>query len=129
MEEKPTTSTPLHPLGGEGGTEDRSPALKFEVLAKCGRARVAKLHLPHYTCDTPMFMPVGTQGTVKGLTCKQLEELDCHLILGNTYHLGNRPGGNLLELMGGLHKFMNWKRAMLTDSGGFQMVLCETINS
>lgn len=108
---------------GEGGPSSKYPsALKFEVTASWGRARVAKLHLPHFTCDTPMFMPVGTQGTVKGITCTQLEELDCHLILGNTYHLGNRPGGDLLELMGGLHIFMNWKRAMLTDSGGFQMV-------
>ncbi|XP_070532409.1 queuine tRNA-ribosyltransferase catalytic subunit 1-like isoform X2 [Ptychodera flava] len=67
-------------------------------------------------------MPVGTQGTMKGMTTKQLEELDCQIILGNTYHLGARPGPELLEKAGGLHSFMNWKRALLTDSGGFQMV-------
>ncbi|KAL6056297.1 Queuine tRNA-ribosyltransferase catalytic subunit 1 [Balamuthia mandrillaris] len=108
------------------GEEERwrssSPALKFEVLATWGRARASKLTLPHHVCDTPMFMPVGTQGTVKGLTCTQMEELDCQVILGNTYHLGHRPGGDLIEKMGGLHTFMNWKRGMLTDSGGFQMV-------
>jgi tRNA-guanine family transglycosylase len=67
-------------------------------------------------------MPVGTQGTVKGLTSTQLEELNCGIILGNTYHLGHRPGPDVLDELGGLHKFMNWKRGILTDSGGFQMV-------
>eukprot|EP00879_Flechtneria_rotunda_P005893 GHRR01006199.1.p1 GENE.GHRR01006199.1~~GHRR01006199.1.p1 ORF type:complete len:396 (+),score=104.04 GHRR01006199.1:868-2055(+) len=80
------------------------------------------MKLPHYTAETPMFMPVGTQGTVKGLTSQQLQELDCHVILGNTYHLGNRPGNELVAAMGGLHSFINWPRGMLTDSGGFQMV-------
>lgn len=80
------------------------------------------MKLPHYECQTPMFMPVGTQGTMKGLTSQQLEELDCQVILGNTYHLGLRPGPDLLGEVGGLHKFMNWSRGMLTDSGGFQMV-------
>lgn len=61
-------------------------------------------------------------GTVKGLTSEQLQELDCHVILGNTYHLGNRPGNKLVAAMGGLHSFINWSRGMLTDSGGFQMV-------
>jgi len=97
-------------------------ALEFEVVATWNKARASKLKLPHYMCNTPMFMPVGTQGTVKGLTCKQLEELDCHVILGNTYHLGHRPGPDIMDQLGGLHKFMNWKRGMLTDSGGFQMV-------
>ncbi|KAK9811227.1 hypothetical protein WJX72_000278 [[Myrmecia] bisecta] len=99
-----------------------SPALQFEVVAAQGRARTAKMTLPHFTCETPMFMPVGTQGTVKGLTSQQLEELDCHVILGNTYHLENRPGSGLVAELGGLHKFINWRRGMLTDSGGFQMV-------
>lgn len=80
------------------------------------------MKLPHYTVDTPVFMPVGTQGTLKGLAPEQLEELDCKIMLGNTYHLGHRPGPDLLEKAGGLHKFMNWDRALLTDSGGFQMV-------
>lgn len=78
--------------------------------------------LPHFTAETPVFMPVGTQGTVKGVTTQQLEELDCHIILGNTYHLENRPSSEVVQRMGGLHKFINWNRAMLTDSGGFQMV-------
>ncbi|KAJ1839325.1 Queuine tRNA-ribosyltransferase catalytic subunit 1 [Coemansia sp. RSA 2703] len=69
-----------------------------------------------------MFMPVGTMGSIKGITTKQLEALDCHVILGNTYHLGSRPGAELLEKAGGLHKFMAWDRGLLTDSGGFQMV-------
>eukprot|EP00897_Mesotaenium_endlicherianum_P002042 jgi/Mesen1/1866/ME000143S00917 len=96
-------------------------ALRFEVLARYKRARASKMTLPHYECYTPMFMPVGTQGTVKGLTPQQLEELQCQVVLGNTYHLGNRPGPDLLHLMGGLHSFMNWPRGLLTDSGGFQM--------
>ncbi|KAJ1916508.1 Queuine tRNA-ribosyltransferase catalytic subunit 1 [Tieghemiomyces parasiticus] len=101
-----------------------SPALRFEILARCSttKARVSKLHLPHFTADTPMFMPVGTQGTMKGLTTDQLRMLDCHVILGNTYHLGHRPGPEILEAAGGLHRFMDWDRGMLTDSGGFQMV-------
>ncbi|XP_002736484.1 queuine tRNA-ribosyltransferase catalytic subunit 1-like [Saccoglossus kowalevskii] len=99
-------------------------ALSFKILAECSttKARTGKLKLPHHTVDTPVFMPVGTQGTMKGLTTKQLEDLDCQIILGNTYHLGMRPGHELLEKVGGLHKFMNWDRALLTDSGGFQMV-------
>jgi queuine tRNA-ribosyltransferase len=101
---------------------DESPALKLEVVARWNKARVTKLHLPHYSCDTPMFMPVGTQGTVKALTSQQLEDLDCHVILGNTYHLGQRPTSEVIDQLGGLHKFMNWKRNILTDSGGFQMV-------
>ncbi|KAJ1842607.1 Queuine tRNA-ribosyltransferase catalytic subunit 1 [Coemansia sp. RSA 2703] len=101
-----------------------SPALKFEVFARCSttKARASKMHLPHYTAHTPMFMPVGTMGSIKGITTKQLEALDCHVILGNTYHLGSRPGAELLEKAGGLHKFMAWDRGLLTDSGGFQMV-------
>ncbi|KAG2387128.1 hypothetical protein C9374_002163 [Naegleria lovaniensis] len=98
-------------------------ALEYEVVARCGpKARVGKLKLPHHLANTPIFMPVGTQGTVKGLTTHQLEQLGCEIILGNTYHLGLRPGPEILEHAGGLHKFMNWKRNILTDSGGFQMV-------
>jgi queuine tRNA-ribosyltransferase catalytic subunit len=80
------------------------------------------MKLPHYTVHTPIFMPVATSGVMKGLTTDQLEELDCHIILGNTYHLGLQPGKDILTELGGLHKFMNWNRALLTDSGGFQMV-------
>ncbi|ORX78979.1 Queuine tRNA-ribosyltransferase [Basidiobolus meristosporus CBS 931.73] len=99
-------------------------ALRYACVAKCSttKARVSKIQLPHFTAETPMFMPVGTQGTMKGLTTKQLEDLECQVILGNTYHLGNRPGQELLDEVGGLHKFMKWNRGLLTDSGGFQMV-------
>lgn len=96
--------------------------LQFDVFATCHKARVARLTLPHGPIDTPVFMPVGTQGTIKGLTSQQVHDLGCQIILGNTYHLGLRPGTDLLAEMGGLHKFMNWKRNLLTDSGGFQMV-------
>lgn len=99
-----------------------NPPLRFEVLGTCNKARVAKLYLPHGVVDTPVFMPVGTQGTIKGLTSKQVDDLGCQIILGNTYHLGLRPGTELLDKLGGLHKFMDWKRNLLTDSGGFQMV-------
>lgn len=99
-------------------------ALQFDIIAECNvsKARVSKLKLPHYHVDTPIFMPVGTQGTIKGLTSQQLENLNVQILLGNTYHLSQRPGEDLIDQMGGLHKFMNWKRGILTDSGGFQMV-------
>ncbi|KAK3610154.1 hypothetical protein CHS0354_039935 [Potamilus streckersoni] len=102
----------------------RTHALTFKIIAECKttKARVGKINLPHYHVDTPVFMPVGTQGTLKGLVPEQLVDLDCKIMLGNTYHLGHRPGPELLEKAGGLHKFMNWDRCLLTDSGGFQMV-------
>lgn len=100
----------------------RKMALRFEILGKFKRARASRLTLPHFVCQTPLFMPVGTQGTIKGLTTSQLEDIGCQIILGNTYHLALRPTSELLDQLGGLHKFMNWPRAMLTDSGGFQMV-------
>lgn len=99
-------------------------ALSFSIAAECSvsKARACTMVLPHAVVETPVFMPVGTQGTLKGLTSEQLDELGCRIILGNTYHLGNRPGPSLLEKVGGLHTFMKWKHALLTDSGGFQMV-------
>ncbi|XP_045542305.1 queuine tRNA-ribosyltransferase catalytic subunit [Papilio machaon] len=99
-------------------------ALNFTVQAECGitKARAGLMKLPHSDVRTPVFMPVGTQGTMKGLLPDQLLALDCEIILGNTYHLGNRPGTQVLEKAGGLHKFMGWNKALLTDSGGFQMV-------
>lgn len=69
-----------------------------------------------------MFMPVGTQASVKGLTSQQLEEINCPIILGNTFHLALRPGEDTLDRLGGIQKFMSWPKAVLTDSGGFQMV-------
>lgn len=99
-------------------------ALSFKVLATCSvsKARSSVLSLPHADVETPVFMPVGTQGTLKGLLPEQIERLRCNLILGNTYHLGTRPGPDILQQAGGLHNFMGWKKALLTDSGGFQMV-------
>ncbi|KAJ3208785.1 Queuine tRNA-ribosyltransferase catalytic subunit 1, partial [Clydaea vesicula] len=98
--------------------------LEFKIEANCSKskARASSLLLPNYICKTPMFMPVATQGIMKSLTTEQLKKLDCHLILANTYHLALNPGKELLDFYQGIHKFMNWDRAMLTDSGGFQMV-------
>jgi len=95
---------------------------QFELIATDGRARAARLSLHPRESRTPMFMPVGTQGSVKGLTSKQMEDLRCQTVLGNTYHLENRPGSDLMKELGGLHRFNNWSGGTLTDSGGFQMV-------
>jgi len=83
--------------------------------------RRAQLILPHQTVQTPVFMPVGTQGTVKAVPQETLEALNAEIILGNTYHLYLRPGHDPIRRMGGLHKFISWPRALLTDSGGFQV--------
>ena len=99
-------------------------ALRFEIQATCPHtgARAGLLHTAHGTIETPVFMPVGTQGTVKGLSPRNLiNDLDAKIILANTYHLFLRPGHERIERMGGLHKFMSWPRAILTDSGGFQV--------
>uniref|UniRef100_A0A8D8RSH6 Queuine tRNA-ribosyltransferase catalytic subunit 1 n=1 Tax=Cacopsylla melanoneura TaxID=428564 RepID=A0A8D8RSH6_9HEMI len=98
--------------------------LQFKILAECrtSNARTAVMCLPHFNVETPVFMPVGTKGSIKGVLNQQLETLNCQIILGNTYHLGIKPGIDVLEKAGGLHKFMGWNRALLTDSGGFQMV-------
>ncbi len=93
----------------------------FQVLKTEGRARWGKLTTPHGEIETPVFMPVGTSATVKSLTQEQLEELDARIILANTYHLYLRPGDELIRDLGGLHRFMSWPRALLTDSGGFQV--------
>jgi queuine tRNA-ribosyltransferase len=96
----------------------------FEIQAVCPDtgARAGLLHTEHGVIETPVFMPVGTQATVKGVTQRQLaEELDAKIILANTYHLFLRPGHELIRSMGGLHNFMSWPRAILTDSGGFQV--------
>lgn len=100
------------------------PALRFEILATCSisRARASRLVMPHGPVDAPVFMPVGTQGTLKGITPTQLMDLGCQIMLANTYHLGHRPGEELLRKAGGLHNWMGWPRCLLTDSGGFQMV-------
>jgi queuine tRNA-ribosyltransferase len=100
------------------------PAISFEVVAECPqtRARAGLLHTAHGTIETPVFMPVGTQATVKGLTQRDLaEDLGVEILLANTYHLYLRPGHELIRQMGGLHRFMSWPNAILTDSGGFQV--------
>src|SRR3954463_3547714 len=95
--------------------------LMFSLLATDGPARLGRLQLPHATFETPMFMPVGTQATVKGITPDQLTAIGAKIILGNTYHLALRPGDERIAELGGLHKFMAWDGAILTDSGGFQV--------
>ncbi len=99
------------------------PAVRYELIKTCKQsgARLGKLHTPHGTFDTPMFMPVGTQASVKGISPEELKELGAGVILSNTYHLYLRPGHELVKEAGGLHKFMNWDRGILTDSGGFQV--------
>lgn len=100
------------------------PAITYELLHECKQsgARRGILHTPHGDIHTPVFMPVGTQATVKSLTPEELKEIvQANIILANTYHLYLRPGSKLIKEAGGLHKFMNWDRAILTDSGGFQV--------
>lgn len=96
---------------------------EFELLARDPKsaARRGRLWTAHGPVETPVFMPVGTQGTVKALSPAELEEMDCRILLGNTYHLNDRPGIEIIGELGGLHRFMNWNRAILTDSGGFQV--------
>ena len=97
-------------------------SFSFEVLKiDPSGARLGRLTTPHGVIDTPAFMPVGTAATVKGLTQESLEELGVGLLLANTYHLYLRPGHDLIARMGGLHRFMAWPRAILTDSGGYQV--------
>jgi queuine tRNA-ribosyltransferase len=95
----------------------------FELLRRCPAtgARRGRLILPHAVVETPVFMPVGTQGTVKAMSQQELAEIGFRLILGNTYHLHLRPGEALIERAGGLHRFIGWDGALLTDSGGFQV--------
>jgi queuine tRNA-ribosyltransferase len=99
------------------------PPLDFQVLAREDEARAATLTTRRGVIETPVFMPVGTAGTVKGIRFEELEspDLDARIILGNTYHLWLRPGIEAIKACGGLHKFIGWDRAMLTDSGGFQV--------
>ncbi len=98
-----------------------SVTLPFSITSHAGTARLGQISTAHGLVDTPAFMPVGTQGSVKAVPQDVLEELDAQIILGNTYHLYLRPGHELMRSLGGLHKFMSWNRSMLTDSGGFQV--------
>jgi len=93
----------------------------FRIDSRSGKARLGRLLTPHAEIETPVFIPVGTQATVKAVPQETLEELGAQIILGNTYHLYLRPGVETVRQMGGLHEFMSWRRAILTDSGGFQV--------
>jgi queuine tRNA-ribosyltransferase len=96
-------------------------SIAFHIDSVSGKARTGRLLTPHAEIETPVFMPVGTVASVKGISQDILEELGAHIILGNTYHLYLRPGVDTVRNLGGLHGFMAWKRAVLTDSGGFQV--------
>ena len=101
-----------------------SGAFSFGILSidPGSAARRGRITTPHGTIETPAFMPVGTAGTVKGMTPEDLESLGFEIVLGNTYHLALRPGEEVVRRLGGLHRFMGWERAILTDSGGFQVL-------
>lgn len=116
---------PLTPEGTIPSFKEPHPALDFHIHATSGRARYTTVHLPHGPVSTPVFMPVGTKGTLKGLSPMDVTNSDAlnnQIILANTYHLALQPGTELIRDAGGLHSFMNWDRNILTDSGGFQMV-------
>lgn len=98
-----------------------SAAMRYELLAESGAARRGRLHLNHGVVDTPIFMPVGTYGTVKAMTPEELTRIGAQIILGNTFHLMLRPGTDVIGEHGGLHGFMHWPAPILTDSGGFQV--------
>ena len=95
--------------------------MQFTLLATSGRARRGRLQLAHGVVDTPVFMPVGTYGTVKAMAPNELAEVGAQIVLGNTFHLWLRPGVEVIAAHGGLHRFMGWQRPLLTDSGGFQV--------
>ena len=95
-------------------------SLAFEITGRSGSARCGRLATPHGVVETPAFMPVGTQGAVKGLLHRDLHDLGASIILANTYHLYLRPGDGLISRLGGLHRFIGWARPILTDSGGYQ---------
>jgi queuine tRNA-ribosyltransferase len=96
-------------------------AMRFSLLATSGSARRGRLELAHGVVETPVFMPVGTYGTVKAMAPRELVELGAQIVLGNTFHLWLRPGQEVISAHGGLHRFMGWDRPILTDSGGFQV--------
>lgn len=107
------------------------PKFSYEVIkqdAKTG-ARAGILHTPHGDIETPIYMPVGTQATVKGIFPRDLKEAGAQIILSNTYHLYMRPGDEIVKKAGGLHKFMNWDKPILTDSGGFQVFSLAKLNN
>src|SRR5215470_9229009 len=109
----------------KGGTsvplESEPMSLRFEISATNDRSRRGRLLTPHGPVETPVFMPVGTQATVKAVSQDMLEELGVEVLLSNTYHLYLRPGVGQIRKLGGVHRFMSWPHAILTDSGGFQV--------
>ncbi len=109
------------PLIGSFSGQKQNRFLEFNVKHICGRARTGEILTPHGSIETPVFMPVGTQGSVKAVSPEDLEDAHIRIILANTYHLYLRPGHELISKMGGLHNFMNWSGPILTDSGGFQV--------
>ena len=96
---------------------------KYEIIKECKQtgARIGKLTTPHGVIETPVFMPVGTMASVKALSPEEVSDIGSQIILSNTYHLYLRPGHEIIKKAGGLHKFMNWNKPILTDSGGFQV--------
>jgi queuine tRNA-ribosyltransferase len=109
----------------------QTPGFSFEIVARAGKARAGILRTPHGDIPTPVFMPVGTLGTVKAMTARELctPPLDARIILGNTYHLYLRPGLEVVRAHGGLHGFAGWNRPILTDSGGFQVFSLAKLNA
>ncbi len=112
---------PAHWLSVDDPQVPARPPGTFEVLATSGAARSGRLWTAHGPVDTPCFMPVGTYGAVKGLTPDDLVAMGTQVVLGNAYHLAHRPGPDLVAKLGGLHRMMGWSRAILTDSGGYQV--------
>ena len=100
----------------------------FELITQDKKARLGKIKTSRGSIDTPTFMPVGTQGTVKGVFVEDLVETRTQIILGNTYHLLLRPGIKILDKFKGLHNFMNWDKPILTDSGGYQIMSLSKFN-
>jgi len=112
-----------------GSGEVPSPGtFELRCTDSTSKARRGTFHTAHGSFETPVFMPVGTQATVKGMTPREMREMDCEILLGNTYHLNDRPGPDLVERMGGLHQFMGWGRSILTDSGGYQVFSLGSMN-
>ena len=93
----------------------------YDLKATCGDGRVGEIRLPHGVVPTPCFMPVGTRGTIRGVSCEEVREAGASMVLANTYHLWVRPGHEIVQRLGGLHTFMNWSGPILTDSGGYQV--------
>ncbi len=100
----------------------------FELISQNDKARLGRILTSRGTIDTPAFMPVGTQGTIKGVNTEDILETGTQIILGNTYHLLLRPGVEILKKFDGLHKFMNWNKPILTDSGGYQIMSLSKFN-